>query len=235
MPVITMLLLLIAMNTGAAPDAHRLPATTRPAAAAAVAASTRPASRPAVDRELNIARGQRLAQITKRLGEIGHEVGKLNVELKQIRGNKDDASVVFARQDINQKIEALNAERALLLAEKKDIAQGRWKPGDPKDQVPELTPDRFGVGQWGTLRNPWAQRQEPHTFTALQVVGPEDCLYKWGDTPFWVTGQSTAGLIDNAQKSLDRTYRVIGTKRYTSASGASRTVWQLRPATSPAD
>ena len=232
----------LAMNTGAAPDVHRSPAATRPAAAAAVAASTRPASRPAgpVDKALILARNKRLADISRRFGGIGQEMAKENQKIANSRRLMQNPNWQGPEvREAQKRIESLKAERDSLQAEKREILAGTWSPPaevpDTQIKIPDIDPRFFEVGQWGYLVNPGIGAGSRHEFGILQIVGPKDCLIKCGETPFWVSGISTEGLIDNGRIQCILPMKVAGTKRYTTAIGASKTVFLLRTASSPAD
>jgi hypothetical protein len=76
-------------------------------------------------------------------------------------------------------------------------------------------------------------KADPCNLYVVQVIGPEEMIVKADDNWIWVTGVSTAGVVDGKTYGFyDLSIQVIGTKSYTTVLGAKKTVLEARLATS---
>lgn len=92
-------------------------------------------------------------------------------------------------------------------------------PKPPPDVL--LDPATFRVGQTGKLR---------FQFEVLQIVDGSNMRVKSAGIDFWISGVSTAGMVDGRDYELRTRLKVSGTKQYKTVTGGSRTVFLLEPA-----
>lgn len=93
-------------------------------------------------------------------------------------------------------------------------------------------PARMTGGMIGILETEGPEDPE-REFRIIQVVDEKtlivsETVRRRGPTAFWLDGVKTTGLIDDAAFEPSEVYEVVGTKRYTDANGAVRTIRQLR-------
>lgn len=74
------------------------------------------------------------------------------------------------------------------------------------------------IGEWGNLP----------TVEVFQVVNASEVLVKADDELFMLTGVRTSGMVDGRNYSLSDAFEVEGTRRYSTAIGASKQVLSLR-------
>jgi hypothetical protein len=138
--------------------------------------------------------------------------------LGQIRGvQRGSAEHAQILQDHNRQLQ----EEAAAWRTAKKLTLLHEIPKDPP--VQRTDPESLEVGVLGHL--------EYWHMTVLQVIGPRDALLAFGTPRFptlWLEDYPTTGLADRDSVRLVGLVEVTGTKTYTSASGAPRTVRTVR-------
>lgn len=95
------------------------------------------------------------------------------------------------------------------------------KPTPRRDR--SFNPSRFAVGLEGTFGE---------SVKVLTVVDKENMICRLGED-FWVSGYSTAGMVDGRNYELSGKFKVVSTKRYKTALSGSRTIFLIEPVKEP--
>jgi hypothetical protein len=97
---------------------------------------------------------------------------------------------------------------------------------DPKRQpVPWLNMTRLQEGRIGEIPE--------DVVNVVQVADEGELLCKvigrQRDVYFWISEYPTRGIVDDQTIKPKGLFEVLGTKRYSTATGSTNTVWHLRP------
>lgn len=142
----------------------------------------------------------------------------------EINGN---ARISELKQQIkladSTKIKATPAERRAMKAEAveaiKLIQDGRVL------FMPRLDASSLRVGQAGLIIS--GGRDAPASFKVSQIIDEKNAILSREDEAFWVV-MPTTGLVDDNTVKLTGPMEVAGTKKYTTVTGAGRTVLLLQ-------
>lgn len=114
------------------------------------------------------------------------------------------------------------------------IAAENWRSSKKLSVLDKLPKSPRGQGECISVKNLDSNSVgylEYWHFEVLQVVGPRDLILMMRNPdipPIWLTGYSTGGLVDGDKVRLVGLVEVVGTKKYTTIEGSSRTVRMIR-------
>ena len=63
-----------------------------------------------------------------------------------------------------------------------------------------------------------------YSFLVVQVISKNECLIERGNEVIWVKGIGTKAIVDGRYYGFPGLFKISGTKKYTTASGTSKTV-----------
>lgn len=170
-----------------------------------------------------------------RLAEIDSEMvrangagkRKLANEVKRIKNG-------LTKTKKNREKRKKEIEDALAVALKSADAKFREMESDPS-ALPPFDMEAAKVGVIGQLR-----RYRPETIEVVQVVDDDNAIVRhfapgfYGATSqaenlFWLSGVSTKEWTDGAKINYSEPLEVVGTKRYETVAGSTKTILLLKP------
>lgn len=181
-------------------------AGTQPAGPDASGESDSPPGKSAAERwESHVAgeRAKRKAELTEELKKADEEVAAAEKEEKRAKGgpkSKYDAAKDAATKAAGRRYE---------VKDKIDKLE-KWEPSYNPTNMPYSAPVKLNA-----------------VFKVIQVVGPDAAILAFGKEWYWVE-MDTTGLVDGRQVTLPGYVERAGTKQYTTAIGATKTVEALK-------
>jgi len=127
----------------------------------------------------------------------------------------DHNSMIDKIKRLEGVIKSLQGERAEAKAQ---------QPVDPLDGLP-LMPAQPAVGDAGKFKG---------MMKIVQVIDGENVIIRLGSESAWLRNTSTLGMVDDRSIELTGYFEVVGTTRYETALGSSRTIPLIEPASIPA-
>ncbi len=96
--------------------------------------------------------------------------------------------------------------------------------------MPQLILDNLHVGAVGALEFPEGMiGDRTPSFEVMQITDGTNMMVTMFGQRVWVSGVSTAGLVDGKKVELPQVFRITGTKTYKTAIGGSNTVFVFSP------